>query len=58
MRRETLLFLFFIGLLLFNGPFLVIFEHNLASFLFISWIVFIGCVFLASFRSEREDGGS
>jgi hypothetical protein len=58
MRRDILVFLFFIGFLLFNGPFLVIFEHNLATFLFISWIVLIGCIFLASFRSEREDGGN
>jgi len=42
----------------FNGPFLVIFSHNLASFLFLSWILFIGLIFVASFRSEREDGGN
>jgi len=58
MRRDVLLFLFFIGILVFNGPFLVIFSHNLASFLFLSWILFIGLIFVASFRSEREDGGN
>lgn len=58
MKRDILLFLFLIGLLLFNGPFLIIFEHNLATFLFLAWILFIGCIFLASIRSEREDGGN
>lgn len=58
MKRDILIFLFFVGLILFNWPFLIIFESNHATYLFIIWFVFIGLIFLASFRSERDDGGN
>jgi positive regulator of sigma E activity len=58
MKRDILVFLFFIGFLLFNWPSLAIFEHDLATYLFVVWFLYIGFIFLASFRSEREDGGN
>ncbi len=58
MKRDIWVFLFCIGILLFCGPFLNIFRNSLTYYLFIIWIVFIGLIFLASARAEREDGGN
>jgi hypothetical protein len=58
MKRDIWVFLFGLGVLLFGGPFLTIFRDSLTYYLFISWIVFIGLIFLASNYSKKEDGGS
>jgi len=58
MKRETWVFLFCVGVLLFCGPFLAIFSSSLAYYLFIIWFIFIGLIFLASTFSERDDGGN
>jgi hypothetical protein len=58
MKRDIWGFLFCLGLVLFCGPFLIIFHNSLAYYLFIIWIVFIGLIFLASTFSERDDGGN
>jgi hypothetical protein len=57
MKRDIWVFLFGLGVLLFNGPFLIIFHDSLTYYLFIIWFVFIGLIFLASNYSKREDGG-
>jgi len=52
MRRDVYVFVFIIGLLAFNWPFLKIFSgHNLPVYLFAAWAVFIGIHALASFFS-------
>jgi hypothetical protein len=58
MRRDIWIFLFFLGSILFGGPFLRIFHRSLVYYLFIAWFVFIGLLFLASISSERGDGGN
>lgn len=58
MKPDLLIFLFFIGFTIFNWPFLMIFGHHLETYLFLAWILFIGLIFLASFQSERDDGGN
>jgi hypothetical protein len=58
MKPDLLVFLFFVGFIIFNWPFLMIFSHHLDTYLFLAWILFIGLIFLASFRSERDDGGN
>jgi hypothetical protein len=56
MKRDICVFLFSFGVLLFGGPFLFIFRDSLTYYLFISWFVFIGLIFLVSKYSKREDG--
>jgi len=58
MKRDIWVFLFIIGVLFFNGPFLFIFRDSLTYYLFIIWFIFIGLIFLASNYSKREDGGN
>lgn len=57
MKRDIWVFLFSLGILLFNGPFLFLFRDSLTYYLFIIWFIFIGLIFLASNYSKREDGG-
>ena len=57
MKRDIWIALFLLGLLLFGWPILNIFHDSLVYYLFITWFVFIGLIFLASRSSEREDGG-
>jgi hypothetical protein len=57
MRRDIWIFLFFVGLLLFSWPLMSIFGYGLATYLFVSWLLFIILIFIASKVSEREDGG-
>ncbi len=57
MRRDIWIFLFSIGLLLFNWPLLSIFKYSMATYLFVIWLLFIVLIFVASIFSEREDGG-
>lgn len=57
MRRDIWIFLFILGMLLFGWPFLIIFREKLAYYLFISWLIFIALVYLASRFSEGGDGG-
>ncbi len=57
MRRDVWIFLFVLGLLLFGWPALSIFRNNLTTYLFSVWIVFISLIFIASYFSERDDGG-
>ncbi len=57
MRRDIWIFLFSIGLLLFNWPLLSIFKYSMATYLFVIWLLFIILILVASIFSEREDGG-
>ena len=58
MRRDIWIFLFFLGSILFGWPFLLIFHQSLTYYLFISWLAFIGLLYLASLLSDRGDGGN
>jgi hypothetical protein len=57
-NKEIWLFLFFLGVLLFNWPFLSIFGGSLPYYLFIMWGVFIagaGAIIIRSSGSKRAD---
>jgi hypothetical protein len=56
MKREIWISLFLMGVLLFNWPFITIFEASLSTYLFSVWGIFIALMFLASHFSERGDG--
>lgn len=51
--KEVLLFLFLLGLLLFNWPLLEIFRLSLPLYLFSGWFIFI--VVLGLFISLKKD---
>ncbi len=57
MRRDAWIFLFVLGVLFFSWPIMGIFGDSLVFSLFIVWLVFIVCIFVASLFPEREDGG-
>jgi len=57
MGRDIWFFLFFFGVLLFGWPLMSIFLPGLAMYLFISWLLFIALIYLATKVPEREDGG-
>jgi len=56
MRNEVSIFIFSVGILVFNWPFLRIFERALPVYLFIAWTLFIGIVMIYSL-SRREPRG-
>lgn len=56
--KEIWIFLFALGVILFNWPILSIFNHNLSIYLFIAWFIFILLIFVATRKSSaRDDGG-
>lgn len=56
--RELFIFLFVLGLVLFNWPFLMIFSPTLPYFMFIAWGVFILAIALIGyFNAPRNKGG-
>jgi len=57
-NREFLVFLFFLGTLLFNWPFLDIFSLVLPYYLFGVWSLFILLVCIVATLKETEDRGT
>ena len=55
--KEIWIFLFALGVILFNWPILSIFHYNLSIYLFIAWFIFILLIFFAARKSTRDDGG-
>ncbi|MDB4285545.1 hypothetical protein N9903_01420 [bacterium] len=55
MRSNDLwIFLFFLGVLVFNWPFLTIFEGSLPYGLFILWALFITLIAFFAIRRDRD----
>lgn len=55
MRSNDLwIFLFLLGVLVFNWPFLTIFEKSLPYGLFILWSLFIGFIAFFAVRRDRD----
>ncbi len=46
------------GILLFGWPLMSIFRYDLATYLFVIWLLFILLIFVFTKVTEREDGGS
>ncbi len=58
MTRDIGIFLFFLGIILFNWPIMSIFKYRLSMYLFIVWFVFIVLVLIAtSVKKKGNDGG-
>lgn len=58
MMRDIWIFLFVLGLILFTWPFMSIFSHNLAIYLFSAWLVLIVLIILLTLvKHKGEDGG-
>ncbi len=56
--KEIWIFLFALGVILFNWPILSIFNYHLSTYLFIAWFIFILLIFVATRKSSaRDDGG-
>jgi len=55
--REIWIFLFALGVILFNWPILSIFHYNLSTYLFIAWFIFILLIFFAVRKSSARDEG-
>lgn len=56
MRNEVSIFIFLIGILTFNWPFLKIFDLSLPVYLFVLWFLFIAAIMIYSLR-EKDSGG-
>jgi|COG998Drversion2_1049125.scaffolds.fasta_scaffold62299_2 hypothetical protein len=56
MRNEVSIFIFLIGVLTFNWPFLKIFDLSLPVYLFVLWFLFIAAIMIYSLR-EKDSGG-
>ena len=55
MSREIWAFLFFLGLIMFNWPFLHIFGDSLPSYMFGQWGLFIlAIVLIIGLRKDRD----
>ncbi len=57
MSKEIWPFLFFLGLLFFNWPFLEIFSVSLPKYLFGVWALFIIAIALIITYVSRQDAG-
>jgi hypothetical protein len=55
-NKEIWFFLFFFGVLLFNWPFLEIFDLSLPYYLFVVWGVFIILVGVAIRKMNKQSG--
>ncbi len=55
-NKEIWFFLFFFGVLLFNWPFLEVFDLSLPYYLFVIWGVFIITVFVVIKKMNKQSG--
>jgi hypothetical protein len=56
MRRDISLFLFLLGVGLFNWPLISIFKKSIIPYLFIVWLLFITLIRVFVTLSEKEEG--
>lgn len=55
--KELWVFLFFIGAVAINWPFLAIFGYDLPGYLFAVWFILIAAIYLFIGRLPKEDDG-
>lgn len=53
-KKEIWIFIFIVGLLGINWPFLEIFHPNEIAYLFIFWLVFIILIVLGAYKTEDK----
>lgn len=54
MRNEIVIFIFLLGLLIFNWPFMKIFNFSLPIYLFVFWFLFIAVIMIYSFVKKTD----
>ncbi|NOY64418.1 MAG: hypothetical protein GXO97_03345 [Nitrospirae bacterium] len=57
MNKAIWIFLFAIGIILFNWPFISIFTETQIYYLFVVWFLFILSLFLITYYIKKEDRG-
>jgi len=58
MAKEISIFLFILGIILFNWPIMSIFKYNLLKYLFLVWFIFIVLVLISTVvKKNGDDGG-
>lgn len=55
-RYEIWIFIFMLGLLGFNWPFLEIFYSETFRYLFSFWLIFIAIIAFAAYKSKKDIG--
>ncbi len=55
MEKERWIFIFFLSVVLFNWPFLSIFEESPYRYLFVVWAIVIGVVFFLTTTPKTDD---
>lgn len=55
MARDICIFLFSLGIILFNWPVISAFDTELSKYLFLVWILFIAAIYFISVYSGRSD---
>ena len=57
MKKDLWIFLFLIGLVLFNWPFIIIFRENFTIYPFVVWLLLIIAIIVIGVFSDREERG-
>ncbi len=57
MVRDICIFLFALGLILFNWPIISVFDTELSKYLFIAWFFFIAAIYLIAEHSDKGERG-
>lgn len=55
MVRDICIFLFSLGVILFNWPVISVFDTELSKYLFIVWLIFIAAIYFISGYAGRKD---
>jgi hypothetical protein len=57
MKRDICIFLFVVGIVLFNWPIISIFKYDLSKYFFLSWFIFIALIFIVNVYSKKGNNG-
>jgi hypothetical protein len=55
MVRDIFIFLFALGLILFNWPIISVFDTELSKYFFIAWFLFIAAIYLIAEHSGKGE---
>ena len=55
MVRDICIFLFSLGIILFNWPVISVFDTELSKYLFLVWLLFIAAIYFISVYSGSRD---
>jgi hypothetical protein len=57
MSRDIWIFLFALGVILFNWPLMSIFRYGISRYLFLAWFIFIALIFIATIYKRNKNNG-